>query len=181
MTFAAAFALLMMNECSFPPDVLAKIGPNDSRYKLVYSEDPYDAGGNTKYGIAQASHPDVNVKEMTLDQAQAIYEKDYWQQFQCDQMPWAIGWTFFDCVVNHGPETATRFLQTAVGTVVDGQLGAKTLAAAINAKNPVSVARDITLARRDYVENLHNYDRFRAGWNRRQLDTLIGAAQCPES
>jgi lysozyme family protein len=166
--FDKAFELVMINEGGNRPDG-------------GYVADPYDKGGETKYGISQAAHPDLVIAELTMDEAKAIYEKDYWLQNKCDQMPWAIGWVLFDCVVNHNPMDSAKWLQAAVGVAADGVIGTKTLAAIAKHPEPFNVARDMTLARRDYVEGLHNYDRFKAGWNRRHLDTLIGAIQWAES
>lgn len=37
-----------------------------------------DSGGPTKYGISQRSYPTLDIKNLTLDQAKAIYYEDYW-------------------------------------------------------------------------------------------------------
>ena len=37
-----------------------------------------DPGGETNYGIARASHPDLDIKNLTKDQAIDIYKSDYW-------------------------------------------------------------------------------------------------------
>lgn len=166
MDFNKAFALLMVNEC----------GSEDGGKTGGYVNDPNDAGGETKYGISKAAYPAVDIANLTLEGAQAIYLSDYWNLNKCDKMPWAIGWVVFDCAVNHGPKNAARFLQIALNVPADGNMGPQTLNAAGKAKQPLNVARDMTLARRDFVEELHNYDHFKNGWNRRHLDTLIGAA-----
>lgn len=162
--FDKAFELLMINE-----------GGDQPNGGLV--TDPHDEGGTTKYGISQRAHPDVDVANLTLEEAQAIYEKSYWEQFHCDKMEWPVAWVLFDCIVNHGPEEPIRWLQSIVGVTADGQMGPVTLAAIKRIAVPLHAARDMTLARRDYVETLRNYDAFKAGWCRRHLDTLIAAAQ----
>src|SRR5207302_958519 len=43
-----------------------------------YSFDPNDPGGETKYGISRKAYPGLDVKALTLDQAKAIYKRDYW-------------------------------------------------------------------------------------------------------
>lgn len=158
-------------------DLVVMHNEGGSRKDGGYVNDPYDIGGETKYGISHAAYPKITIKSLTLDQAKAIYKRDYWLRNKCDKMPWPIACVFFDCVVNHNPIEATRWLQSALGVTADGIIGPKTLAAIDGVKTPLDVARDITLSRRDYVEGLHNYDRYKAGWNRRHLDTLIGAVQ----
>src|SRR6478735_11274468 len=39
----------------------------------AYENVPGDPGGPTKYGIDQRSHPDVNIRALTKEQAKAIY------------------------------------------------------------------------------------------------------------
>src|SRR5688572_24264776 len=36
-----------------------------------------DTGGETKYGISKKSYPSVDIKNLTLDQAIAIYKRDF--------------------------------------------------------------------------------------------------------
>lgn len=167
MSFDAAFELLMINEGGNLPNG-------------GFTDDPFDSGKATKFGIAQASHPDVDVPNLTREEAKATYEKDYWARFSCDKMPWAIGWVFFDSIVNHGALEPTRWLQACVNVQADGVMGKDTMKGVFKAKTPLDVARDITLMRRDFCEQLHNWDRFKAGWCKRHLDTLIAAVNTPQ-
>jgi hypothetical protein len=50
------------------------------------SDHPSDKGGLTKYGIAQNYHPEINVADLTLDDAKDIYLKDYWIPLECDEI-----------------------------------------------------------------------------------------------
>lgn len=43
-----------------------------------YTNDPDDPGGETKWGIAKKYHPDVDIANLTLPDAMAIYQKEYW-------------------------------------------------------------------------------------------------------
>lgn len=155
--FDKAFELLMINEGGFV---------NDAQ----------DEGGETKFGISQASHPGVDIANLTEDAAKEIYEKDYWGNYGCDKMPWAVAWTLFDCIVNHGPSVSIQWLQRACGVTADGLFGPATLAA-VHSHDAIHLARDITLARRDFVETVHNYQHFKNGWDVRHLNTLIAAVQ----
>jgi lysozyme family protein len=43
-----------------------------------YVNDPQDPGGETNFGVAKRSHPDVDIKNLTKDGAKEIYYQDYW-------------------------------------------------------------------------------------------------------
>ena len=43
-----------------------------------YVNDPADPGGETKFGISKRAYPQLDIKSLTLDQAKAIYRRDYW-------------------------------------------------------------------------------------------------------
>lgn len=99
-----------------------------------YVNHPDDPGGATKYGLAQAAHPDFNINALTWAEAAAIYEREYWYPSHCDRLPRDTAVAVFDGVVNHGRAAtggwnAVRFLQQAVGVRVDGIIGPVTLGA----------------------------------------------------
>jgi len=77
----------------------------------TYTNDPDDAGGETKFGIAKRFNPDVDVKNLTLDQATAIAKTRYWDALHLDgySLP-AFRWKLFDIAFNQGVGTATSFL-----------------------------------------------------------------------
>lgn len=43
-----------------------------------YVNDKYDAGGETKFGISKRAYPDLDIINLTIEQAKDIYYKDYW-------------------------------------------------------------------------------------------------------
>lgn len=86
----------------------------------------------TKYGISAAAYPSLDIENLTLDQAKAIYYKDYWTVAGCESVPDALRFDLFDFAVNSGPKTAVKKLQESVGAVPDGMLGPKTLMAINN-------------------------------------------------
>lgn len=98
-------------------------------------DDPHDLGGLTNHGISQRAYPDLNIRALTLDDAKAIYRRDYWEPIRCGEMPWGFGVTAFDAAVNQGPWAAASLLQLAVGAMADGKVGPKTLAA-VNRAGP---------------------------------------------
>lgn len=66
----------------------------------VYSNDPDDPGGETKYGIAKRYHQNLDIKNLTLDQAKAIYLQEYWLPSGCDTASYPMDICLFDSAVN---------------------------------------------------------------------------------
>lgn len=94
-----------------------------------YSNDPQDTGGETKYGISKRAYPHLNIASLTMDEAKAIYKRDYWGAAGCDAVPDILRFDLFDMAVNQGVKSAIRALQHAVGEHEDGILGPRTLQA----------------------------------------------------
>jgi hypothetical protein len=57
----------------------------------------------TKYGISAASYPNLDIKNLTPEQAKAIYKKDYWDKIGADGIPENVRLSAFDAAVNQGP------------------------------------------------------------------------------
>jgi len=96
----------------------------------TYENDPDDRGGETKFGIDKASHPDVDIRNLTRDQAKNIYFAEYWSRVRAEDLPLGVGEVVADIAVNNGPLRAGKWLQEAVGTAQDGVIGRKTIDAA---------------------------------------------------
>lgn len=83
-----------------------------------YTNDPDDPGGETKYGISKKAFPNINIKELTLDQAEKIYYSKYWKIAKCADILEACGYELaqkvFNIAVNIGPVTAIKLLQRAM-------------------------------------------------------------------
>ena len=45
-----------------------------------YVNDPDDPGGETNFGIAKRSHPDVDIANLTKAGAKEIYKAEYWDK-----------------------------------------------------------------------------------------------------
>jgi len=76
-----------------------------------------DAGrGPTKYGINQTANPDVDIKNLTEDQAREIYRKRYWNTIGGDALAAKnpqLAIIAFDASVNQGPGTAKQMIAQA--------------------------------------------------------------------
>lgn len=95
----------------------------------AFENDPNDPGGATKFGIDQRSHPNVRIRDLTEDQAKAIYRANEWTKCRCDELPPPWDLVVFDTAVNVGSGLAVKMLQAAVGAKIDGFIGPQTIAA----------------------------------------------------
>lgn len=75
-----------------------------------YENDPDDPGGATKYGIDHRSHPNVDIRNLTEDQAKQIYWDDYWQKNGCEEKGFPLGEVYFNACVNCGSGRAMKLL-----------------------------------------------------------------------
>jgi lysozyme family protein len=98
-----------------------------------YSFDPHDAGGRTKFGISQRSYPDIDIENLTLEEASKIYKRDYWDPFPYAKIEsQEVANKVFDLCVNMGSHQAHKILQrgcceAGMLLTVDGVLGPVTL------------------------------------------------------
>jgi hypothetical protein len=145
-----------------------------------YVNDSRDPGGETNWGVtkrtAQANGYTGDMKTMTRQQAYEIYHRAFWVRYQCDQMPPAIAYQFFDAAVNHGFGNASRMLQRAVGVLDDGIIGKYSLES-IN-RNPISDTLMVLNGERlNFYTRLKNFDRYGKGWVNRVAQNLRYGAQ----
>ncbi|HHF3618142.1 TPA: glycoside hydrolase family 108 protein [Haemophilus influenzae] len=145
-----------------------------------YVNDPRDPGSETNWGVtkrtAQANGYTGNMKTMTRQQAYEIYYRAFWLRYNCEQMPDAVAYQFFDAAVNHGFGNASRMLQRAVGVLDDGIIGKYSLEA-INC-NPISDTLMVLNGERlNFYIRLKNFDRYGKGWVNRVAQNLRYGAQ----
>lgn len=96
--FDDAFALLIGHEGGFQAN--PKDAGNYARGKLV----------GTKYGISARSYPDLDIPNLTLNEARAIYLRDYWTPLGADELPPALALVAFDTAVHSGLRKARELL-----------------------------------------------------------------------
>ena len=126
-----------------------------------------DPGGLTNYGISQRSDPTLNIAALTLDDAKAIYRRDYWTPIRGDELPSGLDLLMLDCAINQGVTTALQLLQQALRIQDDGLIGPQTLSAAEAAMPGLLDAFDAERALR--YEFNRNEETFGRGWYRRLL------------
>lgn len=90
----------------------------------------------TKYGIAAASYPREDIRNLTVERAGFIYSRDFWGLSRCsDWKNQIIANLYFDFAVNMGQGTAARIMQRAINLAgwprapiaVDGVIGPGTV------------------------------------------------------
>lgn len=110
----------------FVPKVANKNLNFDYCFKIVigheggFQIDPVDNGNwtggkqgvgvlkGTKYGVSSLAYPTLDIKNLTLDQAKAIYYKDYWAKL--DLYEPALNLIAFDAAINHGVSASNLIL-----------------------------------------------------------------------
>ena len=160
-----------------------------------YSNDPNDTGGETNHGITKGtldayhkkygglgeSGRSVSVKDLTQDQAQIIYKKEYYDDRRIGEIgDEKTAAHVFDLGVNHSPGAGGKMIQKAVNAVipdakleVDGVVGDKTISA-INKATPEqlkainnAIANEREAYYRFLVERDPRQARFLNGWLKR--------------
>ena len=140
-----------------------------------YVNDPTDLGGETKYGITKRFYPDIDIKNLTKEQAKEIYKRDYWDKNRVESLPENLRYIFFDMCINQGRRTAVRVLQRAVNSkggslVVDGGFGPGTKGAIESYKPSLDRVRCYRLKHYyDLVNKRPEQERFLYGWYKRAI------------
>ena len=76
-----------------------------------YSNDPDDPGGETNFGISKRSHPNVDIRGLTEEEAKRIYRSAYWTPCDCQNKPWPWDLIIMDTAVNIGQKRALVMFQ----------------------------------------------------------------------
>ena len=139
-----------------------------------YVNDPDDPGGETNFGIAKRSHPDVDIANLTKEGAKEIYKEVYWDKNKVEKVPEQLRHIYFDMCVNMGRSRAGRIVQRAANNkghdlLVDGVLGPITLDKISNIElERVRAFRIKYYA--DLVTKKPDLEKFYFGWFRRSLE-----------
>ncbi len=136
-----------------------------------FTDDPRDPGGATNLGITRATlthwrgRPATadDVRNLTVAEADAIYQALYWHAMRCDLLPIGIALMVFDFGVNAGPGTSVRELQQTVGVATDGLIGPVTALAATGADRAGLIAA-LHDAHEQHYRGLDDFPVFGAGW-----------------
>ncbi len=141
-----------------------------------YVNDPKDPGGETNFGIAKRSHPDVDIKNLTKEGAKEIYKEVYWDKNKVESLPEELWHIYFDMCVNQGKSRAVKIIQRAVNgkggsLTVDGGLGPMTIAAIGKSRVELDRVRAYRVKYyADLVTKKPDLERFYFGWFKRALE-----------
>ena len=130
----------------------------------------------TKFGISAKAYPDLNIADLSLDDAVAIYQRDYVGPLHLGRYRDGVAFQLLDFAVNAGPGRAVWYLQRAMGVATDGVVGPVTLAA-LEARCEGDVIMLLLAERISFLTYLGNWSDAGKGWMRRVADNLrYGAA-----
>jgi len=144
--------------------------PELVKHEGGYVDHPQDPGGATKYGITLATlqafrGPPVtklDVRNLTLSEAQVIYRQRYWNVINADALPAGVDAVAFDIAVNHG---IGRWRQWA--PIIDGLA-------------PDDAIRALCERRRRFYRSLKTFSTFGKGWMRRANEVEAWALRWAE-
>jgi lysozyme family protein len=145
-----------------------------------YTNDPNDPGGETNWGVSKRAYPNLDIKNLTKDQAKSqVYLPDYWNKLSLDTADPAFACILFDSAVNNGVGAATKFMQQGLGVTADGVIGPATLAA-LKAATGATAQAALTEAhgqRIFHMAGLSTWANFGLGWSRRLAALPYQASQ----
>jgi lysozyme family protein len=138
------------------------------------TDDPNDRGGVTRYGISSRAYPNVDIRNLTEQQACNIYKREYWDKVRGDDiLSQDLAEIIFDSAVNMGEKTTIKLLQSAIPmNTIDGIFGPKTLNC-VNGLPPddtiksfilLKIARYVKICETDASQKKYFF-----GWIRRTL------------
>lgn len=151
-----------------------------------YTNNLNDPGGITKYGISKKSYPQLDIENLTKEDAQKIYYRDFWIPLKCNDIPSGINIALFDTAVNIGLKNAVKLFQITINYIrkennkkeisVDGIIGNQTLGAleeVLKTHTIVSIISIFLMKRIEYYVNIISKNKklkeFLFGWIKRTI------------
>jgi lysozyme family protein len=143
-----------------------------------YVNHPKDPGGETNLGVTKRVYQEhggtKDMKDLLVEDVAPIYKKGYWDRMKGDDLPSGLDLCVFDFGVNAGPGRAAKFLQSMIGTTVDGGIGPNTLAKVeeyVRENGEAESVEKYQSMRQKYYEQLSTFATFGKGWTRRVEET----------
>ena len=117
------------------------------------TDHPKDPGGLTKYGICQRYHPNVDIRNLSEEQAEQIYLNEYYLPCGADAVTnEELALNMFDSAVNPGLGWANKTIQKLVNVNTDAKIGPKTIEAINSFYDQKSLIALFKRARIEYYE-----------------------------
>lgn len=130
----------------------------------------------TKFGISAMTYPDLDIENLTVDQAKAIYYRDWWVKLEMELFKAALSYQMFDAAINHGMVNASKMLQRAVRVTDDGIIGPVTRSSVVRMPLDDILMRFLS-ERLEFMTYIGTWDTFGKGWARRIALNLRYAAE----
>lgn len=162
-----------------------------------YSDDPYDPGGKTKYGITEGIAREYGytgkMEDLSIELATKIYKDLYVEQPGFDkfvEINPAIAHKLIDAGINVGTTRVTLWLQRSLNSFsrngadypmisADGVIGDKTIQAYQSLEKARGKAKACTLILKaldsyqaNYYMSLTNYSRYLTGWIDKRVENI---------
>ncbi len=116
-----------------------------------YTNIPGDLGGETKWGISKKAHPNVDIKNLTLEGAMEIYYNEYWKTTVAPALEYPFCTVVFDTAVLCGTGRANAWAKKSGGS----------------AREYLNLRKDFHTNR---VRERPDQSKFLSGWINRVLD-----------
>lgn len=134
-------------------EVIEKLLDHILRVEGGYVDHPDDPGGETKYGISKRSYPNVDIKNLTEQDARRIYTRDFIAPFIDRIKDPRLLTLVVDAAVNHGISRAEKWLVQCP-------------------------TFDLFMAKRiEFYVSLQTFDKFGRGWMNRLVHAYKAAEQ----
>jgi hypothetical protein len=76
-----------------------------------YNNNPKDSGGETKFGISKKYHPELDIPNLTVEEALSIYYNDYWKKAGCQFLEQPLASCVMNSAVMSGVKRAIGILE----------------------------------------------------------------------
>lgn len=128
----------------------------------------------TKYGISASAYPALDIASLTLDQADDLRKKDYWDKISGDLIHPSIAFVLAEAAYGSGPITAVKEMEGILGTAEDGILGPNDREA-MNRMRLDDILVNYSARRIVFESHLRIWSDYDTGWSRRLFKGLIVA------
>lgn len=127
----------------------------------------------TNRGITAMSYPELDIKNLTVNQTKEIYYQDFWLKCGCHKVGFYGGFNLFDMAVHSGQTKSIKTAQEFLNVSVDGVAGVNTLFALNEIDNNLFCCL-FNGQRLLYVCSLKSlFKRYGRGWSRRIAKNLL--------
>lgn len=153
------------------------------KHEKGYSSNPADPGNwtggkvgkgkllGTKFGIAANTYPDLDIKNLTIQDATEIYIRDFLKPLKAETYHDGVAYQLLDLAAHSGVVRAKRLLQRALHVKQDGIIGPKTLGR-MKEYTEAGMIMLIIAARIDFMSDLSVWKTFSRGWMKRMVENL---------